>query len=203
LNAGEDAAVRTAALVAQDLAGEDLGIRRHPVARQALRRRGPAGGSDAVRAVAMAVLHRLAGDEALRLDRPGGEIGVLEVHAGVEDREPDALPGLARARDPRALQAPGELDLAERRGRPGEQLGHGPRRLAEQPADQLVDRLAIAAQVVDRPGGRGAAGRRRGAGRRHRRGLVLRLHRRAPAPAGGVPLRRPPPPDLAIVVSCR
>ena len=149
LNAGKNAAVGPAALVAQHLAGEDLGTRRHPVAGEALRRRRPAAGPDAVRAVTVTVLHRLPGNEALRLDRPRGEVRVLKVHAGIEDRDLDTQSGLARKRGTRDLQAPGELGLAERRHRLRHGLRQALRRLAQQPSDQLVHRLAVAAQVVD------------------------------------------------------
>ena len=46
---------------------------------------GPAGGADAVRAVTVQVLHRLA-DEGVGDEGAAGEVGVAQVHAGVEHR---------------------------------------------------------------------------------------------------------------------
>ena len=151
LNAGEDAAIRPAALVAQHLAGEDLGSSGYAVAGQALRRRRPTARADAVGAVTVAILHRLTGNEALRPDHARGEVRVLEVQASIQDRDPDAPSGPARRPDTRDLETPGELGLIQRRQRFRDRLRHAVRGLAQQSGDQLVHRIAVAAQILNRP----------------------------------------------------
>src|SRR3954453_23613341 len=51
-----------------------------------------AGSADAVRAVAVQILHRLACDERLACDGAPGEVRMTEVHAGVEDSHLDSVP---------------------------------------------------------------------------------------------------------------
>ena len=160
LDAGQDPGVRARAGVGEHLAGVDLGAVGDAVARAARRRALAAErGADAVRAVAVAVLHRLAGHEGARLDRAAGEVRVLEVEARVEHRHPDLRARAAAVDDLRRLQAPGRLGLVER-GDLGQRRGPGTRRGL---LGEVQYRVAVAAQVV---GAAPAAGR---GGDRHER----------------------------------
>ena len=90
LDAGQDPAARAAALVAQHLADDQPRAVRDAVAPLRARRRLRAGGrARAVRAVRVAVLHRLPGDERLARDDATREVGVAQVDARVEHRDPD------------------------------------------------------------------------------------------------------------------
>ncbi len=149
VDAGEDAAVGAAAVVVEDLAREDGGPEGDAVAGRVVGRLRPAGGADAVGAVAVAVLGLVALDEADGGDGARGEVGVLEVEAGVEDGDLDALAGEGRRGDAGGLEAPGGGSLARRRTR------------------RTGRRAALRARRRRR--GRTARARRRGCARRSRR----------------------------------
>jgi hypothetical protein len=70
-----------------------------------------------VGAVALTVLGGLAVHEGPGLDVAPGEVRVIEVEAGVEDRDDDASAGLGGVGDAGGLQSPGQLvGVAELRG---------------------------------------------------------------------------------------
>lgn len=146
LDAGEDALVGSAAAVAEHLAGVDLGVEGDAIARRVGRHPRPAGRADCVRPVAMPVLSLLACDERSPLDRSPAEVGMPEVEAGVEHRQPNAAPGVDRARRSDRLKTPADLRLIDRRDG-GRRAGQRARR-SPGSARQADDGIAVAAQVL-------------------------------------------------------
>src|SRR5690606_5166283 len=86
---GQDVAVRSGALVAEHLARVDLRAGGDPVTRALRGVAWPAGGADAVGAVAMSVGGVLTVHKRPHFHVPVGEIRVVGGETGVQDRDPD------------------------------------------------------------------------------------------------------------------
>src|SRR4051794_40922357 len=84
--------ISPASLIAQDLAGKDPRAVRDAVPRQRSRMKRAERSADAEGSMPVTVLNRLTSDKGLALDRSARKIGMLEIHAGVEHRDPNTLP---------------------------------------------------------------------------------------------------------------
>ena len=116
VDAGQDPAVGPPALVAEDLPGVDLGLGRDAVRREGLGLPRTARGADAVRAVAVSIVGRLAGDERGPGDGAPDEVRMAGVEAGVQHRDAHALARPRGADDAGGLQAPRGVAVDERLG---------------------------------------------------------------------------------------
>ena len=172
LDAGQDPAARAAALIAQHLADDEPRAVRDAVAPLRARGRLRSGGrAGAVRAVRVAVLHRLPGDERLARDDATREVGVAEVDAGVEHRDPDVRARPRCGREDRRHRAHG-LEAPRVGGGVGVRLGR---------VDLVVLGLGVRVVVVPhrrrrrrscRTGTRRPRARPRGSGSASRRPLA-------------------------------
>ncbi|GHB77013.1 hypothetical protein GCM10010377_79170 [Streptomyces viridiviolaceus] len=124
-DARQDLSVGAPSAVVEHLAREHPGPTGHYIADGMLGVGRSRHGADTVRAVPVAVLRALSGDEGGRLLDAADQVRVVGVHAGVQDGDLHAAAGQQGPVGPGSLKAPGYLVLVPGRTQRGGDLGPG------------------------------------------------------------------------------